>query len=331
MPRDKWDVGTLVSLARLLRRESPHIVHVHLPFTLSNRYAFIAARSAACPVLLSTEHSASQPWIFRSGHARLIKRLLVALQDSVIVVCDHVRDRLVADANVSPRKFVTVHNGVDVPGEASVHSADGVRHELGIDASTPLVGMVARFHASKRFDDFLKAAQRVSQDLPNAQFVVVGDGEQRYRQALQERVHELNLARRVHFLGFRNDATQVVAALDTLVLATDWEGFPMVTLEAMARETPVVATNLGGLREQILHGETGYLVPPRDVSALAEHVLALLRNPGRAREIACRARRRVEQLFGARQMAEKTQALYLRLIAEKQLAKQPEERPIGVC
>lgn len=322
MVRNKWDVGTFVSLTNLLRRCAPHIVHVHMAHTCDDLYRFIAARSAGCPVVMSTEHSASDSELSRSLRARLFKRAALALQDCVITVCDHVRDLLCKQLPVPLRKFVTIYNGVEIPvdGDSGVNPRREVRLELGVDVHTPLVGMVARIDPwCKRFDDFVAAADRIVHEVPAAHFVIVGDGDRRYRLALGELARQLGLANRLHFLGFRKDAARVIAGLDTLVLASDHEGFPMVTLEAMARGTPVVATRLGGLCEQIFPGETGYLVPPRDAPALAEAVLRVLRHPERSREIAERARRAVERLFNAQGMAAQTQALYVRLLVQKRV------------
>lgn len=329
MPRDKWDVGILRDLIRVLRRSSPEIVHIHLPSPVSNWYAFIAARGAACPFLVSTEHVASEPWMFPNLRARLIKRFLVALQDSIIVPSDHVRERLVKNVHVSPRKFVTINHGIEIPNAVYKNSGAGVRLELGIDLHTPLVGMVARIDPVKRFGDFLAAAQRIAREIPTTHFLIVGDGNPHHRLALQRLAEQLGVEKRVHFLGFRDDALQIISDLDVLVLASDSESWGLVTLEAMARETPVVATDLGGTREQVVNGETGYLVPPRDITAIAEAVLALLRNLSQARVLAKQARRVAECRFGARRMAEETEALYLRLLAPKRLTTRQGREPVA--
>lgn len=330
MVRNKWDVRTLGSLARLLRHHAPHITHVHVPPTY-DLYPFLAARLALCPVVVSTEHLASHQSLFRPLRTRLVKRAAVALQDRVITVCNYVRDLLLERAHLPPQKIVTIHNGIEIPaGANAVVSARGeIRSELSIDAHAPLVGMVARIDPwYKRFDDFLRASRDISREVPSAHFVIVGDGDRDYREALEELARSLGVADRVHFLGYRDDAPRVIGALDTLVLASDHEGFPLVTLEAMASGIPVVATALGGVGEQIVHGETGYLVPPRNAPALAEGILSVLRDPQRSREIAQRARRVVETRFDARGMAEKTRSLYVQLLTSKRLMGQQGKKSL---
>ncbi len=181
------------------------------------------------------------------------------------------------------------------------------------------MGMIARIDPKqKRFEDFLRAAPRITRELPHVHFLIGGTGEPQHCVALHALVRDLNLGGRVHFLGFRVDAPRIIAALNVLVLASEYEGFPLVTLEAMARKIPVVATDIGGVHEQIIHGETGYLVPPRDVAALSEAVLTVLRDPAQAGRVAQQARRTVEQRFDARAMAERVQALYLRMLAHRE-------------
>jgi len=316
MPQSKRELWALSGLVRRLRSLSPQIVHVNLPFTLDNRYAFLAARLAACRVVVSTEHLAPASWVFQSPRARVVKRVLAALQTRIIAVSEDVRGRLISAAGIAASKIVTIHNGVELPDAATSTDRDGVRRELGVSPNTPLVGMVARIDLKqKRYDDFLAAARQVSVAVPDAHFLIVGDGEEQQRAVLKRIVQEAGLEDRVRFLGYRHDTGRIVAALDVFVLATSNEGFPFVTLEAMALGTPVVATDLAPLREQIVDGQSGYLVPPGNTNRLAEHVLTLLRDPVRARAMAARARRLVEQRFSAGAMAERTTALYFEMLA----------------
>jgi len=320
MPRDKRDVLALGGLVRLLRRLAPQVVHVVLPFTLDNRYAFLAARLAGCRVVVSTEQLAAEPWVFRSRRARVVKRVLAALQTCVIATSDDVRGRLIVGAGIAASKIVTIYNGIELPTGVSA-DREGVRRELGLEPATPLVGMVARIDRKhKRYEDFLAAARRVVTIVPGAHFLIVGDGPAEQRVALERSARDLGLEPRLHFLGYRPDARRIIAALDVFVLATQNEGFPLVTLEAMALGTPVVATDLASLREQIVHGSSGYLVPLGDAHRMADSVVALLRDPARARAMSARARRRVEERFSAPQMAEQTQALYVEMLARGRAA-----------
>ncbi len=137
MPRNKWDGSALAGLTRRLRRLSPAVVHVHLPYTLANRHAFIAARAARCPVVVSTEQLAVQPSFFRTLRAVVTKQILVALQDAVIATSEYVRTRLIEAAHIPPQKVVTIYNAVDIPEDLPASSDDRIRLELGLDPGTP--------------------------------------------------------------------------------------------------------------------------------------------------------------------------------------------------
>ncbi|HLJ60677.1 MAG TPA: glycosyltransferase [bacterium] len=320
MPRTKRDVRRFAGLIGCLRRMSADVVHVHLPFTLDNRWAFLAARLAGTRVVVSTEQLAAEEWVFRPIRARVLKRVLVALQDRVIATSEHVRARLAA-AGVPSAKLMTVYNPVEIPEQMSPEIRARVRRHLGIAADTPLVGMVARIDPKqKRYDQYLAAASRVATSVPSARFLVVGDGAPEARAELERTAHALGLAPRVRFLGYRADARDIVAALDVFVLASDNEGFPLVTLEAMAAEVPIVATDLPSLREQIADTQTGYLVPRGDVETLAGRVTTLLQDRDRARDLASRARAAVRQ-FDARSMAARIQDAYDSLLAGRKAAR----------
>ena len=318
MPRDKADLVTLWGLARMLRRAAPHVVHVVLPFTLANRYAFVAARLAGCRTVVSTEQLAAEPWVFRRGRARAVKQALAAFQACIIASSEDVRRRLIDDAKLPSAKIVTIYNGIDIPRLPADGERARVRAELGLAPCTPLVGMVARIDfGQKRHDDFLAAARQIAAGVPDAHFLIVGDGKERERRALECLADRLGLTPRVHFLGHRTDAGRLIGALDAFVLATTNEGFPFVTLEAMALAVPVVATDLPALREQIAHGTSGWLVVPGQPGGLADAVLRVLADPATARGVAARGRETVVERFGVEEMTARTDALYRWALADR--------------
>lgn len=294
----------LRQLFRLLRRYRFDVVHTHA--SLAGR---IAARLAGYPAIVLTRHGLGSR-AFR-GPAFWLNRLAgEMLTDRIIAISGAVRDHLVA-GGISPERVTVIHNGVDLREFPPGLDPRPVREELGLGTG-PVVGMIARLVPEKGHDYLLLAARQVVDRLPEARFLLVGDGPERDR--LSALARQLGLEAHVLFAGFRPDIPQVVAAQDLAVLSSTSEGLGLVLLEAMAGGKPVVATRVGGIPEVVEDGYTGILVPPRDPSSLARAILGLLEDREMARRMGLAGRQRVEKKFDARGMAAATVAQYRQLV-----------------
>lgn len=201
---------------------------------------------------------------------------------------------------IFPDAIPIIHSGVDT---ARLHPAldkHSLREELGIAAETPLVAMVARFQHVKGHETFQQMARLVAQELPQARFIVAGEetfgvaGDVAYRDKVLAAAQADPLLRdTLRYIGFRADVERVYAAADVVVCASDFESFGRVNVEAMACGVPVVSTDVGGTRETVQDGITGFLVPPRQPAALAERVLRLLRDPALRAKMGQAARQHV--------------------------------------
>jgi glycosyltransferase involved in cell wall biosynthesis len=174
-------------------------------------------------------------------------------------------------------KVVVITNGVDVQKFSPSPDAAAIRRELGLGETVPVVGIVAALRPEKNHELFLEAARRVAVELPDAKFLILGDGPR--RELLVRRASELGVAAHVHFLGSRGDVPRILTAMDVFALTSHIEANPVSILEAMSVGRPVVSTNVGSIHEVIAHGRTGYLVPAGNVEELAKNILALLQNP----------------------------------------------------
>ncbi len=184
-----------------------------------------------------------------------------------------------------------------------------LRSELGLDPATPLVGVIGRLVPDKGQDDLLRAARVVLRQRADARFVLVGTGT--WEGDLRSLAASLGIADAVRFLGFRDDVPEITAALTVSVLpSVDCDASSAVLKEALACGVPVVATGIGGASEIVRHGETGLVVPPRDPGRLAEAILALLRDPGRARDMGRRGSRDVAERFTPERLGRETAAVY---------------------
>jgi glycosyltransferase involved in cell wall biosynthesis len=216
---------------------------------------------------------------------------------------------------VGPERGRVLYDGLDVQAPPEQAARAEVRRELGIADGVPVIGMTARVSTQKDYITLARAAKRVLDVAPDARFVIVGDHERHaaHREhfaVVQRELDRLGVAHAFVFTGFRTDVARVMGAFDVFVLSTHFEGLPLVILEAMAMQLPVVATAVNGIPELITSDSVGLLAPHEDDVVLAEHLLALLRDPARARRIAASGRALVERQFSARAFGESIGTLY---------------------
>lgn len=214
-----------------------------------------------------------------------------------------------------------VYSGVDTGRFHPAADGAALRTELGLGADTALVGMVARFQPVKGQHTFQEMARRILATMPDVHFVVAGEEpfgvskDQAYRQRLLENAQNDPLLReRLHYIGFRRDVERVLAACDVVVCASQFESYGKVNIEAMACGRAVVSTRRGGPSETVLDGVTGLLVEPDQPDALAEKVMALLRDGAWRTQMGKAGRERVEALFSADQAARQYEQVFEHLL-----------------
>ena len=219
---------------------------------------------------------------------------------------------IVIAAGVAPERVVSIAAGIDSERFHGGVSGKPVRDEFGL-GDAPLVGLVANVRGSKGHSVFLEAARTVVAAVPDIRFLIVGDGVG--FDEVRGRVRRMGLDARVTLTGFRRDIPEVMAALDVLVLPSiRSEAIPQVIPQALAVGTPVVASTIGGSPELIRDGENGRLVPPADPHALADAILALLREPERARAMARAGQAMVQSQYTIDVTMARTIAVYRDLL-----------------
>ena len=303
MDLDPWLVGRL---ARLVRSRGAHAVHTH--GVHADLYGRLCLQGLDGVLLLQTRHNDDRfrrLWIMRLLNQWLARRCV-----RIIAISEAVREFVCAVEGIPPRKVERIYYGLDA-APAPQNVAD-LRTELGW-AGAPLIGFVGRLTGQKGVDVLLNAFAIVHRALPTARLLLIGDGPQ--RAALAALAGGLQISAAVHFAGWREDARAQMAALNVLAIASRWEGFGLVTLEAMQAGVAVVASRVSALPEIVLDGETGLLVPAANAAKLAAALLALLQDPQRAMQLGENGRLRAAQLFTVKQMAVQHAALYLSLAA----------------
>ncbi|MFM8323068.1 MAG: glycosyltransferase, partial [Chloroflexota bacterium] len=232
----------LGGMLRLVRREQPHIVHTHL--FKSDFHGRLAARLAGVPVVVSTLHN-NDAWVSRPIFGRLYGAT-ARFADRLIAVSEEVRQYQLQHTGVPAEKIIAIPNGVDVRRFAPQPAErQAVRQAFGVPEHAPLFGVIGRLKPQKDHAAFLQAAALVLQQLPEARFLVVGDGP--LRADLEAQAAGLGLPPALTFAGLRQDMPAIYAALDVLVFSSRWEGLPVTLLEGMAASLPVAATAVDGI------------------------------------------------------------------------------------
>lgn len=299
-----------VRLVALIRRHHPKLVHVN---TLMSVPGAIASRLASRPVVWHI-HEIPEPGFRRNVAIMLVEHLA----DRVVVVSDHVGG-LFSNAKKQGR-LVRIYNGVDL-GQftAPAGSKPHIRRELGIPSSAPVAVLIGNIIPRKGIHHFIEAAHIVLSDHPGAYFLIVGNAPShhaRYESQVQALMRQYGLDGRALFLGFRTDIPAILQASDVLALASLQDPFPWVLLEAMAMERPVVATDVGGVQEAVVNGETGLIVPPADAEAMAAAIGRLFSEPDVARRLGLAGRRRIEESLTVDRYVDAMQQVYAGLVLQ---------------
>jgi glycosyltransferase involved in cell wall biosynthesis len=293
---NKWDIGVLGRLTRLMRqRKIAAVVTVGAGDKMF--WGRLAAWRAGVPVVLSAIHSTGWPDVIGR-----LNRMLTPLTDAFIGVAEQHGNYLTDNEGFPAQKVRVIANGVDV--ERFRPSVDGtaIRRELRISPKTPLAGIVAALRPEKNHAAFLQAAAKVRQQIPDAHFLIVGDGPDRLM--LEALSHDLQLDDAVHFVGSRSDTPELLAAMDVFALTSRMEANPVSILEAMAAGKPVIAPAVGSIPDVVLDGATGYLTAAGDVEAVANRLTELLSNAALARSFGSCGRALVEDHWSLEGMVE---------------------------
>jgi glycosyltransferase involved in cell wall biosynthesis len=313
------DGKALLKLYRFMRRERPHIVHTHT--AKAGFLGRLAARMAGVPVVVHTFHGHVLHGYYGPAKNELLRRIeqsLAWLCDRLVTVSDQVKNELVGYGIAKAEKISVVPLGFDLDPFLNSHAQQGeFRREMGLGDEHKLVGIVGRIFPIKNHALFLESAARIAAQEACARFIIVGDGV--LRVAAQRKAHELGIADRVIFTGWRRDLPCIYADLDALVVSSDNEGTPVSVIEAMASGCPVVATCVGGLPDLITNKKTGFLVQPRDANGIAASVLHLLQNQEMAHEIARNAAVAAQSRFALKRLISDMDRFYTNLLEQKSI------------
>lgn len=308
------DLLALREIRSVMTDLRPELVTTHM--SKAGLLGRLAVRPLGIPIVVTAHGWAFTPGIplVQAALYRKVERSVGHLADRFIAVSEFDR-RLALDAGLAGEdRVVTVHNGVP-----------DIDAQLRADAGqTPVrLVMVARMDAQKDQPTLLRALAGLQEY--DWELDLVGDGENRSR--VESLASSLGIRSRIRFLGQRTDVDQILANAQISLLVTNWEGFPMVILEAMRAGLPVVATSAGGSGEAIIHEETGFLVPGGSVEVLRERIRTLLTMPELRIRMGEAGRARYQQYFTLERTVSRTFDVYRDVIEQRRVSDGARSRP----
>ena len=306
-PRNEMDFSAAWRLSQVIDRLAPDIVHAHdahgvamAALALSMGAASSTRTGRRAPTLMAARRV---DFHFRGNSLSRWKQRQV---DCFIAASDAIRQMLVHDG-VPAARTLTVHEGIDVDHVLAVPPVN-VHETFWLPHHAPVIGNVAALVPHKGQRHLIDAAHLVVREIPDARFVILGEGE--LREHLERQIREHHLEKHVLLPGFRNDVLGCIKGFDLLAMGSVTEGLGTSLLDAMACSRAVVATRTGGIPEVVESGVTGCLVPPRDHRAMADAIVRLLKDDGLRKGMGDAGFARVSDRFTVDRMIAETAAAY---------------------
>lgn len=307
-PRSEFDVQAGWQLGRIFSEVRPQVVHAHDPMAVALAAMALTMNSrlerpllvAARRVDFHLKRHAFSKWKYRKV--------------DLFIAASRVIAGMLEQDGIPAGEIATVHDGVNI-GAIDKQPAVDAHAAFWLPHGAPLVGNVAALVGHKGQRHLIAAAAQVVRDIPDARFLILGEGE--LRPALERQIRDLGLDRHVLMPGFRPDAIGLQKSFDVFAMSSVTEGLGSAMLDAMACGTAVVATRAGGIPEAIVDGQHGLLVPPHDPPALARAIVSVLRDPDLRRRLAAAGRQRVVDEFSVETMVQRTLGAYEEALARQ--------------
>jgi glycosyltransferase involved in cell wall biosynthesis len=296
------DLSWLRQFRRLLRDREVEVIHAH-EFG-ANTWGTMAGRLSGVPVV-ATVHGRGY---YGDRRRRRLAYRIVGRAARMVAVSEDVKRFIVETTGVSDRHVRVIHNGITLPTAVSSAVIEATRAELGLRPGDRVVLAVGSLYEVKGHRFLLEAWPEVLKACPAAVLLIAGRGDR--EAALREQARRLGIEARVRFLGLRHDVPVLLEMCEAFVQPSLSEGLSIAILEAMAAGRPVVTTRVGGNPELVMDGETGVLLEPADVPALAAAVGRVLAHPRDARRLGDNGRARVGSRFTMEAMVQQYETVY---------------------
>ena len=310
------DLKALFTLFKILRKERPDIVHTHTSKAgFLGRFASFLAR---VPIIIHTPHGHVFHSYFGPTLTKIFviaEKILSLITDKIITLTNRERDEHIERRIAPLNKFITIHSGVDLDRFMNLNiDIKKKKKELNIPQDFYVIGTVGRLVPIKGHKYLVSAAEMIIKEFPKTVFVIVGDGF--LKPILERHAEALGIRKNIIFTGWRKDVPEILYLFDILVFPSLNEGMGRVMIEGMSLGKPIVASNVGGIRDLIEDGKNGLLVPPRDSNALRKAISRLIRNKKLAEGLGKIGKMEVYPDFDASTMVKKIDNLYESLLSK---------------
>lgn len=310
------DLKALFTLFKILRKERPDIVHTHTSKAgFLGRFASFLAR---VPIIIHTPHGHVFHSYFGPTLTKIFviaEKILSLITDKIITLTNRERDEHIERRIAPLNKFITIHSGVDLDRFMNLNiDIKKKKKELNIPQDFYVIGTVGRLVPIKGHKYLVSAAEMIIKEFPKTVFVIVGDGF--LKPILERHAEALGIRKNIVFTGWRKDVPEILYLFDVLVFPSLNEGMGRVMIEGMSLGKPIVASNVGGIRDLIEDGKNGLLVPPRDSNALRKAISRLIRNKKLAEGLGKIGKMEVYPDFDASTMVKKIDNLYESLLSK---------------
>lgn len=306
-----------ITLSREIRRLKVDILHSY--FEGSDIWGTLLAKLAGIPIIISSKRDMG---FSKNKKILTAYRFINPFVTKIISASEAVRYQVSLQEKVNSKKIVTIYNGVDPDKFSNSNHKDGLKAELKLSTSSPIVGVLANIRPIKGVEYFINAASKVLKKFPRAQFIIIGSclpfqQSLIYYDRLKSLVRELKLKNNLFFLGGRTDIPDILSIMDVSVLPSLSEGFSNTVIESMFASKPLVVTDVGGNSEAVVHGETGFVVPPKNINKLADAICILLADKKLVKSMGEAGRMRAKRLFSLETMIDRIENLYTTTLNNK--------------
>ena len=302
----KFDIFILFHLIKIIKKEKPQILHTFM-FT-SNTWGRLAGIFCRVPFIIASERSAD---LWKKWYHILIDKILFKFTNKIVCNSEEVKKIYLRKIDGKEEKFKVIYNGIEVEKYENLKVKDELKNELKIK-NEKIILTGGRLSFEKNLETFLYIAKDVKKDFQEVKFIIVGEGKEKKK--LLKLTEKLNLKDDVIFTGYRNDLPELIKISDIVVLISLWEGMPNLIIEGMLCKKPVICSEIGGGKEIVKDGETGFLVNPKNKQQIKEKIIFLLKKPEICKKIGEKGYCYIKEKFSLEKMVKNYEELYLKIM-----------------